>query len=91
MKISSFIHLAIDCQWNQWINGTCSKVCGTGTRVNNRTIKVQDQFGGYTCEGPSYEIEICNTHPCPGNYFTINLDHKESLKILFSNQQHSML
>ena len=64
--------VAIDCEWNPWFNGTCSKECGTGVQVNNRTIKVHDQNEGYPCEGPFYEIVECNTHPCSGNQLIIN-------------------
>ena len=64
--VSSNIFLtAIDCEWNDWIFGECSKSCGTGTRINNRTKAVEEANGG-TCDGESTETEECNAEPCPG-------------------------
>ena len=58
--------IAFDCQWSSWVYGTCSKGCGSGTQIRNRTIKVQVVGEGLECEGQSYEILECNTQPCAG-------------------------
>ena len=55
---------AIDCKWDTWVHGECSKTCGFGTRTNNRTKLVEEENGG-TCTGQSSEIEDCNKDPCP--------------------------
>ena len=55
---------AIHCEWNNWVYGECSELCGTGTRTNTRTKSVVEANGG-TCTGRPTEIEECNTHPCP--------------------------
>ena len=57
--------LAIHCEWDEWKIGECSRSCGTGTRMNNRTKLVEEAHGG-TCNGQSSEIVECNTQPCPG-------------------------
>ena len=56
---------AIHCEWDEWIVGECTRSCGTGTRINNRTKLVEEAHGG-TCNGQPQEIVECNTQPCPG-------------------------
>ena len=67
-KIQFYINicLAINCVWNAWAIGTCSKTCGTGTRTNTRTKQVEESNGG-SCTGSPTMTEICNQHECPGN------------------------
>ena len=57
----------VDCEWNAWNNGTCTKACGGGTRHNNRTVKIPDDHGGNECVGPAFVNETCNAQKCPGN------------------------
>ena len=52
-----------DCEWDGWINGTCSVTCGGGMQTNTRTVLT----GGANCTGASTVIEGCNTFECPGN------------------------
>ena len=59
------MYAAIHCEWDEWTIGECSKTCGTGTRLNNRT-KVVEEVNGGTCDGQPSEIEECNPEPCPG-------------------------
>ena len=56
----------VHCEWNEWIIGECSKSCGGGTRVNERTEKVTAQHGGDKCPGPTSIEESCNVQECPG-------------------------
>ena len=56
---------AIDCEWNDWELGMCSKPCGGGTRTNTRTKKSEAENGG-KCEGENAVEEPCNTQSCPG-------------------------
>ena len=66
-KFTNITHLclAIDCQWDEWVYGECSKICGNGTRTNTR-VKLIDEENGGTCDGNLTEIEECNTNSCPG-------------------------
>ena len=57
--------LAIDCQWDDWVYGNCSKTCGSGTRTNTRIKSIVEENGG-TCDGNFTETEACNINPCPG-------------------------
>ena len=57
----------VDCEWNDWQHGACSKPCGGGTRINTRTKKREEENGG-TCEGASKIEEDCNTEACPGKF-----------------------
>ena len=54
----------VNCVWNEWQIGECSKTCGGGTRTNTRTKKVQEAHGG-TCEGHATSKEECNAQECP--------------------------
>merc|ERR1711881_757865 len=55
----------VDCQWEEWTIGECSKTCGTGTQQQIRDIAVMEQFGGHPCVG-DYSVTVdCNTDPCP--------------------------
>ena len=56
----------VDCQWNSWKNGKCSKTCGGGTQTNTRTIKVEAAHGGKPCTSESSIHKYCNTNKCPG-------------------------
>ena len=56
----------VDCEWNEWINGTCPVSCGGGVRTNNRTIKNLESDGGASCVGDPSIIESCNEQGCPG-------------------------
>ena len=33
---------AIDCEWNDWQIGECSKTCGGGSRTNSRTKEIEE-------------------------------------------------
>ena len=56
----------VDCKWNDWINGTCTKTCGGGSRTNTRTENVTAAHGGKACVGNASSEEICSVQPCPG-------------------------
>ena len=42
--------IKVDCEWDEWIIGECSKTCGGGMRNNYRDKKVEEMFGG-VCDG----------------------------------------
>ena len=56
----------VDCQWDEWIDGQCSKTCGGGTQIDTRHKKIKAAFGGEECAGPSNITKECNTQECPG-------------------------
>ena len=57
----------VDCEWNEWIIGTCSSSCGGGTRTNTRSKNVSAEYEGDECEGTTSITESCNVQECPGN------------------------
>ena len=59
-------NLSVDCQWNDWDEGDCSKPCGGGLRNNTRTEKVAAENGGAACVGENVEEVECNTQECEG-------------------------
>ena len=66
------IHNVVDCEWNDWKVGDCTKSCGEGTRNYTRTEKVSAAYGGKKCDGPALMEKFCNIQDCPGhtkNYF----------------------
>ena len=56
----------VDCEWNEWITGTCPVSCGGGLRTNTRTIKNLGSDGGAPCMGNTSIIQSCNEQGCPG-------------------------
>ena len=66
MTINVDAYNIVDCEWNEWIHGTCSKPCGGGTRNNTREERVPDAYGGKPCEGAAAIDEPCNIQECPG-------------------------
>ena len=62
------IHNIVNCEWNDWVLGECTKTCGRGTRNDNRTKKVSDEHGGTECTGPTNRTVDCNVDECPGVY-----------------------
>ena len=62
----------VNCVWNDWQIGECSKTCAGGKRTNSRTKKVQEAHGG-TCTGKDNFEEECNTQKCPRTYKTVKL------------------
>ena len=54
----------IDCQVSDWIWGGCTKPCGEGIRIGNRTVTQPSMYGGNAC--PELMVgEYCNHQPCP--------------------------
>ena len=47
--------------------GECSKTCGGGTRINQRTKKTEEANGGI-CDGQATMEDVCNTEVCPRKY-----------------------
>ena len=61
----------VDCVWDEWEIGECSKSCGGGNRTNVRIPKVEAKHGGEECQGESETTEECNTLSCPGSIFLV--------------------
>ena len=57
----------VQCEWNDWQIGPCSKTCGGGTRINHRTKKTEEANGG-NCEGEATIEEVCNAQVCPRRF-----------------------
>jgi len=55
----------VHCEWNDWVEGECSKECGGGMKINTRTEKVSAEHGGEDCPGPASEEISCNEQECP--------------------------
>jgi len=53
-----FIPCPVNCVWGDWKEGTCSKSCGPGIRVDTRK-KVQVEEHGGTCEGKTSRQKNC--------------------------------
>ena len=61
-----YIFFIVHCEWNDWVEGECSKECGGGMKINTRTEKVSAEHGGEDCPGPASEEISCNEQECPG-------------------------
>ena len=67
-NVCDILHsMTVDCKWNDWIIGECSKPCGGGISIDVRTKNISAAYGGARCPGKSYHIEEnCNLQKCPG-------------------------
>ena len=58
-------YFQVNCQWSSWSEtGPCSKSCGGGIQYFERTIVVESQNGGQSCDGRSTKSEFCKTQKC---------------------------
>ena len=64
----------VDCEWDEWTNGTCSKSCGGGLMTRTRKPKRDAAHGGKNCTGDPRIHESCNVQECPGK-FNVNVPH----------------
>merc|ERR1719476_370235 len=53
-----------DCEVSDWVEGECSKTCGTGKVKSRRKIVTHPQGQGLSCP-PLEKEETCNDFPCP--------------------------
>ena len=58
--------IIVHCEWNDWVQGSCSKSCGGGIRIDTRTESVSAKHGGNKCPGVSSMEVSCNDQECPG-------------------------
>jgi len=58
----------VDGNWASWGSWSgCSKTCGAGTKIRNRTCtNPAPAHGGLYCHGSKYGSKTCNTQLCPG-------------------------
>ena len=62
----------VNCIWDEWIIGDCSKTCGGGERINTRDKLLRASHGGKPCSPEDSTLtEKCNINECPGNYFVL--------------------
>ena len=66
MITNIYIFVAVDCQWNEWEIGECSKTCGKGVQIDTREKLEEEQFGGEPCTGEATRQKDCNVGKCPG-------------------------
>ena len=55
----------VNCEWNDWVIGECSKTCGGGEQTETRTEKISAKHGGDECPGPASMVVSCNEQECP--------------------------
>ena len=60
------LQIIVDCEWDEWEIGECSKSCGIGARIDIRKVKTNSSNGGKECIGLSRIEENCNIQDCPG-------------------------
>ncbi|XP_011437407.3 thrombospondin-1 [Magallana gigas] len=60
---------AIHGGWSSWTTHSCSKSCGGGYALMQRSCtNPAPMFGGSACRGQYYKYVACNTHPCQGGW-----------------------
>ena len=60
----------VNCEWNSWSSGSCSKTCGKGVLTYTRSKRVTENDKG-SCSGSSTKTEDCHKKDCPGNLFLL--------------------
>ena len=62
--------MVVDGGWSDWGPfGECSKSCGTGNKVRNRSCNnPSPDHGGEQCKGLPTESETCKIKDCPGSF-----------------------
>ena len=56
----------VNCTWATWQSWSeCSKTCGGGTHIKERTKSVVENMSG-TCSGNPTQTGTCNIEQCPG-------------------------
>ena len=56
----------VDGGWSDWVPGTCSVACGSGTRTDTRSCtNPPPACGGASCSGESQRTESCGAGTCP--------------------------
>ena len=59
----------VDGGWSSWIEGSCSKPCGGGIRIDTRTCdNPTPDCEGLHCTGSSTREKACNEFCCPGKF-----------------------
>ena len=75
-----FIFLEVDCVWDEWVVGDCSKSCGGGLLTKTRAPLVDAAHGGVNCTGDPVVSESCNVDECPGKF---NISLQEAVNITY--------
>ena len=55
----------VDCEWDKWKTGECSKSCGRGELYIIRDKISEAKNGGKECVGNSSVVQECNVEACP--------------------------
>ena len=55
----------VDCVWDEWVTGECSKTCGHGIQTDTREEFQPALFGGLACEGEGTQQSECLIKDCP--------------------------
>ena len=85
MITNIYIFVAVDCQWNEWEIGECSKTCGKGVQIDTREKLEEEQFGGEPCTGEATRQKDCNVGKCPGKKYFIHYKLLDLLRGTKSN------
>jgi len=67
MKCNNFM-CPVNCAWGGWSDwGVCSRTCGGGIRLHERSYVRQMENGGAHCPGAPAEVLACNIQECPSD------------------------
>jgi len=87
--------LVVDCVMSEWIDEPCDAICGTGIRIQNRHVLVQDLNGGEECPSLTSQETSCILMPCSEDgeviSLQIELETAESLEAQYQTTKVSIL
>ena len=60
-----YMFYLVDCVWDEWVTGECSKTCGHGIQTDSREERQPALFGGLPCDGEATQQSECFIKDCP--------------------------
>ena len=67
LVLNILISAPVNCEWNEWKIGQCSKSCDGGLRNKTRTIMKKESNKG-KCEGNATAQETCSLNNCSSQF-----------------------
>ena len=64
----------VDCEWDSWVNGSCSEPCGKGVQIDHRKKLREEAYDGKPCNGTATRQSDCKIKECPSMETFLHMD-----------------